>query len=105
MTETTAPEIHPLADRLLVLPDHAEKKSTGGIVLPEQSVPQPTTGKVVAIGRGKQLDDGTFRPMEIQLGERVLYQKFGGQPVVGEDGVEYLLLLESEVLAVLGKRL
>jgi len=92
-------KIKPLADRVVVEPLEAEAKSKGGIILPDTAKEKPQEGKVVAVGKGKTDDDGKLIPMELKVGDRVLYGKYSGTEITIE-GKEYVILREDDVLAV-----
>jgi len=93
-------KIKPLADRVVVEPLEAEAKSKGGIILPDTAKEKPQEGKVVAVGKGKLDDSGKLIPMELKVGDRVLYGKYSGTEITIE-GKEYMILREDDVLAVL----
>ena len=88
--------IKPLADRVLILPQPAEEKTNGGIIIPDTAKEKPLQGKVVAVGNGTK-DEA----MEIAVGDQVLYGKYSGTEVELE-GVKYLIMRQSDVLAILG---
>ena len=88
--------IRPLADRVLILPQPAEEKTIGGIIIPDTAKEKPLQGKVVAVGNGTK-DEA----MEISVGDQVLYGKYSGTEVELE-GVKYLIMRQSDVLAILG---
>jgi chaperonin GroES len=91
--------LKPLWDRIAVKQMDAEEKTKSGIVLPDTAKEKPQQAKVVAVGQGRLLDDGSIKPLEIRNGDRVLYGKYAGTEVsVG--GEEYLILREEDVLAV-----
>lgn len=90
----------PLADRVIVKPAEAEVKTKSGIVLPDSAKEKPQEGKVVAVGSGRVLDNGTKVPVEVKVGDKVLYAKYGGTEVK-IDGEEYMILGERDILAVL----
>ena len=92
--------IQPLADRIIVKPLEAEEKTKGGIVLPDTAKEKPQEGKVVAVGKGKIKDNGEVQPMEIKVGDRVLYGKYSGTEITTKDGEEYLIMREDDVLAI-----
>ena len=92
--------IQPLGDRILVKLLEEEEKSPGGIILPDTAKEKPQEGKVIAVGRGRLLEDGTVRPLEIRVGDTVLFAKYSGAEVNHEDK-EFLILREEDVLAVL----
>ena len=92
--------IQPLGDRILVKSLESEGKSAGGIILPETAKEKPQEGKVIAVGKGRLLEDGTVKPLETKVGDTVLYAKYSGTEINhGED--EYLILREDDILAVL----
>ena len=93
-------KIRPLHDRVIVKRLEEERTSPGGIVIPDTAAEKPIQGKVVAVGKGKILDDGNVRPLEVKVGDKVLFGKYGGTEVK-VDGEEYMVLKESDVLAIL----
>ena len=95
--------VRPLHDRILVqrLEDN-EKKSGGGIIIPDSAKEKPQRGKVAAVGNGKTLDDGTRVELEVKKGDQVLFGKYAGTEVKIE-GDEYLILREDDILAIVGK--
>lgn len=95
-----AKSIRPLNDRILVQRIEAEQKTAGGILIPDNAKEKPAEGKVIAVGNGKILDDGSRRPLEVKVGDRILFGKWSGTEVK-IDGVEQLLVKEDEVLAVM----
>jgi chaperonin GroES len=95
-------KIRPLADRVLVQRLEAETKTSGGIVLPDTAKEKPQRGKVVAVGSGKVLDDGTVRKMQVKKGDTVLFTSYAGTDVK-IDGKEHLIMSESDILAVIDK--
>ena len=94
-------DIKPLADRIVVRPLEAEEKTKGGIVLPETAKEKPQEGKIVAVGRGKISDNGQVQPMELKVGDRILYGKYSGSEITTKDGEELLIMREEDVLAVI----
>jgi len=92
--------IQPLGDRIIVKPLEAEEKTKGGIVLPDTAKEKPQEGKVVAVGKGKIKDNGEVQPMEIKVGDRVLYGKYSGTEITTKDGEEYLIMREDDVFAI-----
>lgn len=88
--------IKPLADRVLILPQPAEEKTIGGIIIPDTAKEKPLQGEVVAVGNGTKDEK-----MEIVVGDHVLYGKYSGTEVELE-GVKYLIMRQSDVLAILG---
>ena len=87
--------IRPLADRVLVEPKEAETKTASGIYIPETAKEKPQQGKVIAVGSGKKDE-----PMELKVGDTVLYGKYSGTEIT-VDGKDYLMMRQSDVLAVL----
>ena len=92
--------LKPLGDRVVVVPDDAETVSEGGIVIPDSAQEKPARGKVVAVGDGKRLDDGTRDSMCVQVGDEVVYGSFAGSDIE-VDGQKVKVLREEEILAVL----
>jgi chaperonin GroES len=92
--------IRPLSDRVLVLRTEGELKSAGGIIIPDTAKEKPQEGKVVAAGPGKIGDDGKRLPMDVAVGDRVLFAKYSGSEIKA-DGVEYLFMRADDILAVL----
>ncbi len=92
-------KIKPLADKVLVQRIEAEAMTAGGIVLPETAKEKPQRGKIVAVGEGKVLDDGSRRKMQIKAGDEVLFTSYAGTDVK-VDGAEYLIMDESDIMAV-----
>ncbi len=89
----------PLGDRLLVRPKESEEKTKSGIVLPDSAKEKPQEGSVIATGDGARDEDGKKIPMEVKKGNVVLYSKYAGTEVK-IDGVEHLIIKESDVLAI-----
>ena len=90
----------PLHDRLLLEPLSAETKTKAGIIIPDTAQEKPQQGKVVAVGAGKRLEDGRLIPMDVKVGDKVLYGKYSGTEVT-IDNEQLLILRESDVLAVI----
>ena len=93
-------KIRPLGDRLLVKRLEEEEKSKGGIIIPDSAKEKPQEGKVVAVGKGKMLDDGKMVPLEIKAGDRILFGKYSGTDVKIE-GEEHLIMREDDVLGII----
>ncbi len=93
-------KIKPLGDKLVVKPISAEQKLASGIVLPDTAKEKPQQGEVLAVGSGRVLDNGTRIPMEVKVGDKVLYSKYGGTEIK-IDEEEYLILNERDVHAIL----
>ena len=92
--------IQPLGDKILVKLLEEQGKSAGGIILPDTAKEKPQEGKVMAVGKGRLLEDGTLRPLEIKVGDTVLFAKYSGTEVNHEEK-EFLILREDDILAVL----
>ncbi|NLG85261.1 MAG: co-chaperone GroES [Firmicutes bacterium] len=92
-------KIRPLADRVVIKSMEEEEKTPSGIVLPDTAKEKPQKGRVLAVGPGKVLEDGTRQPMEVKVDDVVLYAKYAGTEVK-VDGEEYLILRESDILAI-----
>jgi chaperonin GroES len=95
-----ATPIRPLHDRLLVKRLEEERTSAGGIIIPDTATEKPVQGKIVAVGKGKILEDGSVRPLDVKVGDKILFGKYGGQEVKVE-GQELLVLREEDVVAVI----
>jgi len=91
-------KLQPLGDRILVKPLAKEEVTKGGIVLPDTVKEKPQEGEVIAVGTGKRSDKGEVIPMDVKVGDVVLYAKYGGTEIKLE-GEEYMILRESDVLA------
>lgn len=92
--------IRPLHDRLVVRRLSAETTTKGGIVIPEHSAEKPIQGEVIAVGEGARLESGERRPLDVSVGDRVLFNKYGGTEVKLE-GETVLVMRESDILAVI----
>ena len=93
-------KIRPLHDRILVKRLEGESKTATGIIIPDNAKEKPMEGKVVAVGNGKVLDNGTVRKLEVKAGDRVLFSKYSGSEVK-MDGAEHLILTESDILGII----
>jgi len=93
--------IHPLGDRVLVKPLEAEAKTKGGIVIPDTAKEKPQEGKVVAVGKGKVLENGTIQSPEVKAGDKVLYGKYSGNEITTKEGEELLIMREEDILAII----
>jgi chaperonin GroES len=93
-------KLQPLGDRVVVEREEAETKTPGGIVLPDAAKEKPTRGRVVSVGNGRLLEDGTRAPFQVKPGDRVLFTSYAGEPFkVGDQ--ELLLMHESDILAII----
>ncbi len=91
--------IKPLGDRVVVKVLEREEKTKSGIVLPDTAKEKPQEGKIIAVGTGKVLDNGTRVPLDVKEGDKVIFSKYGGTEVK-LDGQEYLILSERDILAI-----
>ena len=92
-------KIRPLQDRIVVKRVDSDTTTKGGIIIPDTAKEKPIEGRVVAVGNGKVLKDGSLRPVDVKVGDVVLFGKYTGTEVK-LDGVEHVLLREDDVLAV-----
>jgi chaperonin GroES len=93
-------KIRPLQDRVLVKRlDESEEKTKGGIIIPDTAKEKPQQGKVVAAGKGKANDDGKVMPLDVKVGDTVLFGKYSGSEIKIE-GVEHLIMREEDILGV-----
>ena len=95
-------QIRPLHDRIAVTRIAEEEKTKGGIIIPDTAKEKPVEGKVVAVGKGRILEDGSIKPLDVKVGDHVLFAKYGGTEVKLE-GEERLIVREDDILAVLEK--
>ena len=93
--------LKPLGDRVVIEVIETEEKTASGIVLPDTAKEKPQEGKVVAVGKGRVLDSGERVAPEVEVGDRIIFSKYAGTEVK-YDGKEYLILRESDILAVIG---
>ena len=96
-------EIKPLGDRIVVKVLEAETKSKGGIVLPDTAKEKPQEAKVVAVGKGKVLENGTVAAPEVKVGDKVIFGKYSGNEITTKDGEDLLILREEDILAIVKK--
>jgi chaperonin GroES len=92
-------KFRPLHDRILVQRIEEQNKSKGGIIIPDTAKEKPQEGRVVAVGSGRVLEDGSLRPLEVKKGDRILFGKYSGSEIK-LDGEEHIILREDDVLAV-----
>jgi chaperonin GroES len=92
--------LRPLHDRILVERIEEKEQIKGGIIIPDSAKEKPQEGKVVAVGNGKRLENGTTVPLDVKAGDRILFGKYAGSEIKVENS-EYLILREDEVLAVI----
>ena len=91
--------VKPLGDRIIIEVAEVELKTKSGIIMPETSKEKPQKGKVVAVGKGKMLDNGTRVEPEVKVGDEVIFNKYAGSEIKIDDK-EYLVIRESDVLAI-----
>jgi chaperonin GroES len=94
-------EIKPLGDRIVVKVLEAETKSKGGIVLPDSAKEKPQEAKVVAVGKGKLLENGTVATPEVKVGDKVIFGKYSGNEITTKEGEDLLILREEDILAII----
>ncbi|BFD46695.1 MULTISPECIES: co-chaperone GroES [unclassified Candidatus Tisiphia] len=91
----------PLHDRIAVKPIQQEEKTSGGIIIPDTAKEKPIQGEVVAVGKGTRSENGTVHPLEIKVGDKVLYGKWAGTEVK-VDGLDLVIMKESDVMGIIG---
>ncbi len=92
--------LRPLSDRILVERVEEDEKTKGGIIIPDTAKEKPAEGKIVATGNGRMGEDGKLLPMDVKVGDRILFSKYGGTDVK-IDGIDYLILRQDDVLGVI----
>ncbi|MBN1960210.1 MAG: co-chaperone GroES [Deltaproteobacteria bacterium] len=95
-----AQKFRPLHDRLLIKRIEGEERTAGGLIIPDTAKEKPQQGEVLAVGNGKRGDDGKVTPLEVKVGDRVLFGKYSGSEIK-LDGIESLILREEEVLGII----
>ena len=93
-------KIRPLHDRVIVKRLEEERTSPGGIVIPDSAAEKPMQGKIVAVGKGKILEDGTVRALDVKVGDKILFGKYSGNEVK-VDGEDLVVMREEDVMAVI----
>ena len=93
-------KIRPLHDRVMVKRLEEDRTSPGGIVIPDTAAEKPIRGKIVAVGKGKILEDGQVRPLDVKVGDKILFGKYSGTEVK-VDGEELVVMREEDVMAVI----
>jgi chaperonin GroES len=96
-------KFRPLHDRVLVESLDSEEKTSGGIIIPDTAKEKPQEGKVVAVGQGSKTEDGKITPMDVKVGDHVLFGKWSGTEVK-VDGKEYSIMKESDIMGVIAKK-
>ncbi len=94
-------DIRPLGDRVVIKPLEAETTTKGGIGFPDAAKEKPQEGKVIAVGKGKTLDNGTTQALEVKVGDKVLYGKYTGNEITTKEGEELLIMKEEDILAII----
>ena len=92
--------VKPLADRVLVKPAAAEEKTKSGIIIPDTAKEKPMQGEIIAVGQGKVSEDGKLTPLQVKVGDKVLYGKYAGTELTFE-GDEFLIMRESDIFAII----
>ena len=92
--------VKPLADRVLVKPAAAEEKTKSGIIIPDTAKEKPMQGEIIAVGQGKLSEDGKLTPLQVKVGDKILYGKYAGTELTF-DGNEYLIMRESDIFAII----
>ena len=95
-------KIRPLYDRIVVKRIEQQEQMHGGLYIPDTAKEKPQEGEVVAVGKGKRLEDGKVIPLDVAVGDRILFGKYSGSEVNVEED-EYVIMREEDVLAILGK--
>jgi chaperonin GroES len=95
-----AVNVKPLHDRVLVKPAAAEEKTKSGIIIPDTAKEKPMQGEIVAVGNGKVAEDGKVTPLQLKVGDKVLYGKYAGTEISFE-GEEFLIMRESDIFAII----
>lgn len=93
-------KMKPLGDRILVKPLEAKEVKKGGIIIPDTAKEKPQEGEVMAVGKGKVADDGKLIPMEVKVGDKVLFGKYSGTEVKIDD-VEYTIMSQDDILGII----
>ncbi|MDC1211307.1 co-chaperone GroES [Porticoccaceae bacterium] len=93
-------KIRPLHDRVIVRREEEEATSAGGILLPGSAQEKPNQGEVIAVGSGRVLDNGDVRPVDVKVGDKVVFGKYAGQDTIDVEGEELIILSETDIKAV-----
>ena len=96
-------KIRPLYDRIVVKRIEEKEQMQGGLYIPDSAKEKPQEGEVAAVGKGKRLEDGKLVPLDVQVGDRILFGKYSGSDIK-IDGEEYLIMREDEVLGILDSK-
>jgi len=95
-------KVKPLGDRIVIRREEAEEKTSGGILLPDAAKNKPQRGTVLAVGTGRMLKDGSRRPPEVKVNDKVLFTNWAGDEYKDRQGEQILIMREEDILAVLG---
>jgi chaperonin GroES len=95
-------KLKPLGDRVVIKPLEQKEVKKGGIIIPDTAKEKPQEGEVVAVGKGKVSDDGKLIPMDVKVGDKILYGKYSGTEIKLED-VEYLIMHQEDILGIVEK--
>ena len=93
-------KVRPLGDRVLVKPLEVEEKKKGGIIIPDTAKEKPQEGKVIAVGKGRTTEEGKTLPLDVRLGDRILFGKYSGNEIKIEDE-DYLIIKEEDILGII----
>jgi chaperonin GroES len=93
-------KLRPLHDRVIVERVEEEEKTSGGIIIPDAAKEKPQQGKIIAVGKGKILENGKVSPLAVKKGDRILFGKYSGQEIK-IDGEEHLIMREDDILAII----
>ena len=92
-------KVRPLHDRVIVKRTEETEKTKGGIIIPDTAKEKPIEGKIIAVGKGKVLENGTIHPLEVKEGDKVLFGKYAGTEITANDE-EYLIMREDDIVAI-----
>ncbi len=95
-------KLTPLGDRVLVKPIEKKEEKKGGIIIPDTAKEKPQEGEIIAVGKGKTSDDGKLIPMDVKVGDKILYGKYSGTETKIDD-TEYLIMHQDDILGIIGK--
>jgi len=93
-------KVRPLGDRVLVKPLEVEEKKKGGIIIPDTAKEKPQEGKVIAVGKGKITEEGKILPLDVKVGDRILFGKYSGNEIKIDDE-DYLIVKEEDILGII----
>ena len=93
-------KIHPLEDRVVIMPDEDTETMRGGLYIPDTAKEKPTQGEVIAVGHGKRMEDGKLVALDVKAGDRILFGKYSGSEIALR-GTDYIIMREDDVLGVL----